>query len=112
MQETMHVPATAEEHAHPGPRVYVAVAVVLAIITLVEVAIFYVPEMLGMPHLWSALVAGFIVLSTIKFVTVVGYYMHLKFDAKVFLYIFSFFLLIALGVAVAFIALFHGLYLL
>lgn len=110
MQQTMHAPATAQEHAHPGPRVYVIVAVVLAAITLVEVLIFYVPEMLGMPQLWSALVVGFIVLSTIKFVTVVGYYMHLKFDAKVFLFIFSFALLIALGVVVAFIALFHGLY--
>lgn len=111
MQETMHAPAVAQEHAHPGPRVYVIVAAVLAVITLIEVFIFYVPEMLGMPQLWSALVAGFIVLSTIKFVTVVGYYMHLKFDAKVFLYIFSFFLLIALGVVVAFLALFHGVYL-
>lgn len=112
MQETMHAPPVAQEHAHPGPRVYVTVAVILAIITLVEVLIFYVPEFLGMPQLWSVLIVGFIVLSTVKFVTVVGYYMHLKFDAKVFAYIFGFFLLIALAIAVAFIALFHGLYLL
>lgn len=111
MQETMHAPATSQEHAHPGPRVYVLVAVVLAVITLVEVLIFYIPELIGMPQLWSALVAAFILLSTVKFVTVVGYYMHLKFDARLFTYIFGFFLLIALGVAVAFIALFQGIYL-
>ena len=33
------------EHAHPGAREYLAIAVVLTVITAVEVAVFYIPSM-------------------------------------------------------------------
>lgn len=110
MQETMRPVQSVEEHVHPGPRVYVIIAVILAVITLIEVAIFYLPELLGQPGLWPVLVAAFLLLSAGKFVTVVGYYMHLKFDAKLFRGVFGFFLLTAMTIAIAFIALFHGFY--
>jgi cytochrome c oxidase subunit IV len=72
-----------DEHAHPGERTYIKVAVVLAIITIVEVAIWY----LDLPH-WF-LVTALLVLSAVKFCIVVGYFMHLKFDDKRLLAIFA-----------------------
>jgi cytochrome c oxidase subunit 4 len=63
---------------HPGPRQYVAVAVVLFIITAIEVAIYYVTA------LESLLVPMLIFFSFMKFVLVVLWFMHLKFDSRLF----------------------------
>src|SRR3954451_19524389 len=101
--------AVAEGHAHPTARLYIQIAVVLAIITAVEVLILYLPNM-GFEGFRPFLVPIFAILSIGKFVMVVGWYMHLKFDDPFFLRIFAFALLIALTVATAFIALFHGIY--
>ena len=79
--------ATTEAHApreeqelghHPGPRQYVAVAVVLSIITAIEVAIYYVPA------LESLLVPMLIFFSLMKFILVVLWFMHLRFDSNLF----------------------------
>ena len=94
-----------EEHGHATVRTYILIAVVLAIITIVEVAALYMPIPVGI------LITGFLILSTAKFVMVVSFYMHLKYDSRFFVGLFGFFLLIAASVAIAFIALFHGLYL-
>jgi cytochrome c oxidase subunit IV len=64
------------EHAHPGPVVYVRVAVVLAVVTAIEVALYY----LGLPA--GLLVALLLGLASIKFSLVAAYFMHLKFDAR------------------------------
>ncbi len=71
------------EHAHPSQQVYVRIAIILGIITGVEVAIYYIPALSGV------LVPALLVLSAIKFVTVVGYFMHLKFDSPMLTFIFS-----------------------
>jgi cytochrome c oxidase subunit 4 len=74
--------AVAEAHGHEGghasPGFYWMIGVVLTVITAVEVAIFYIPQ------LASVLVPALLVLSAAKFVLVVAYYMHLKFDSNVF----------------------------
>jgi cytochrome c oxidase subunit 4 len=62
------------EKAHPSEKVYVKVAIFLAVITGIEIVISYV-EM----AVWIAVVA-LVVLSIIKFGAVVAYFMHLKFD--------------------------------
>lgn len=62
------------EHAHPKEKVYVKVALWLAIITGMEIAISYIT----MPN--QAKIAALLILSLIKFTAVVGYFMHLKFD--------------------------------
>ena len=64
--------------AHPTPGTYVKIAILLAIITAVEVWIFYIESMAGV------LVPVFIVLSAVKFVLVAMFYMHLKFDERLF----------------------------
>ena len=70
------------EHAHPGAKEYLAIAVVLTVITAIEVAVYYVPWMKPM------LVPTLLVLSALKFSLVVMYYMHLKFDHGLFSWLF------------------------
>jgi cytochrome c oxidase subunit 4 len=89
-----------EEHAHPGVGTYLTVAAVLTIITLVEVGVFYVPAF------QRVLAPILLTLSAVKFVLVVGFYMHLKTDHRLFAAIFTVPLLIAVAVVVALLFLF------
>ena len=77
-----HAHAGAQEHAHPGAKEYLAIAVVLTVITAIEVAVFYVPQMKVI------LVPTLLVLSALKFALVAMFYMHLKFDHKLFSWLF------------------------
>jgi cytochrome c oxidase subunit IV len=65
-------------HEHPSPRKYVNVAIILALVTAVEVAIYYVSA------LEDLLVPILLVLAVVKFVMVGMYFMHLKFDSHTF----------------------------
>jgi cytochrome c oxidase subunit 4 len=64
--------------AHPGPRQYVAVAVVLAIATALEVGLYY----LELPH--ALLAALLLFFAVIKFSLVALWFMHLRFDSRIF----------------------------
>jgi cytochrome c oxidase subunit 4 len=90
----------AAEHAHPGAKTYTIVGVILAIITVAEV-FFYTQESVR-----AFLVPLLLVLSAAKFATVVGFYMHLKFDHPLFLGVFGFGLLVAASVITALMFLF------
>ena len=65
----------APEHSHPSPVKYVGIAVFLAIITALEVALYYIP----MPE--ALLVVMLLILATTKFALVAAFFMHLKFDS-------------------------------
>jgi cytochrome c oxidase subunit 4 len=65
----------APEHAHPSPVKYVGIAILLAVITAVEVALYYIT----MPE-WLV-VAFLLVLAVLKFMLVGAFFMHLKFDS-------------------------------
>lgn len=70
-----------EEHElahHPSDRQYVNIAIILAIITALEVAIYYVPA------LEDLLVPFLLAFAAIKFVMVVSWFMHLRFDSPLF----------------------------
>ena len=54
------------------------VAIVLAIVTAAEVAIYYIPALL------DYIVPFLLVFSFFKFVLVALYFMHLKFDSAIF----------------------------
>ena len=86
-----HLPA--EDQAHPGPREYVLIAVVLAVITGLEVALFYVEFLSN-----TAVVTALLLLMTIKFALVVLWFMHLRFDPPVFKRLFVTGLVLALSV--------------
>jgi len=64
-----------ETHHQPTAKLYVKVAAWLAVITAVEVLLSY----MTMPPV--VLVISLLLASIVKFVVVVGYFMHLKFDA-------------------------------
>ena len=89
-----------EEQRHPTTGLYLAVAGVLTVITLVEVGVFYVPALQGI------LAPLLLLLSGAKFALVVMFYMHLKSDHGLFTLVFTLPLLIAVGVIVALLFLF------
>ena len=66
------------EHPHPKAREYVVIAVILTVITIIEVAIFYIPALRASPVFAPVL----LVLSAAKFALVAMFYMHLKFDGR------------------------------
>lgn len=69
-------PGPHDAHAHPSPLKYVGVAMILAFVTAVEVALYY----LNLPS--KLLVALLMGLAFFKFSMVVAYFMHLKFDGR------------------------------
>src|SRR5918911_4753803 len=89
-----------EGHGHPGPRTYVIVGLVLAVITLLEVYAY------TLEAIKPILVPILLVLSATKFVLVVGFYMHLKFDAPLFTGVFGFGLMVAGSIITALLFLF------
>ncbi len=97
IQKTGSMPAVDASHTegHPSLSKYVGIAIFLAIITGIEVAIYYID------FFSSVLVPMLVVFSAVKFVTVVGYFMHLRFDGKLLSMIFGAALVIALAVYIA-----------
>jgi cytochrome c oxidase subunit 4 len=89
--------AAAEDHAlaehHPGPGEYVKIAVVLAIVTAIEVGAYYVTAI--PPMLFSA---SLIVMMVVKFSLVVLWFMHLRFDSRLFRRLFITGILLALAI--------------
>lgn len=73
-----HAGAEAEVHAHPGERTYVRVAIILAVITAIEVMISYI----AMPDWLKILLL--VICAIIKFAMVVMWFMHLRFDNRLF----------------------------
>ena len=99
MTEQGH-PSGPDGHPHPGAKEYLAIAVVLTVITVVEVAIFYVPQMK------PVLVPSLLTLSALKFSLVAMFYMHLKFDHRLFSWLFVVPMVIAAAVILALMKLF------
>ncbi len=91
----------AEELAHhPSVREYVKVAVILAIVTAIEVLVYYVDAIRGI------LVPLLAVLAVTKFALVVMWFMHLRFDSALFRRLFVAGLLLAVTVFGVMIAMF------
>ena len=88
------------EMAHATDQTYVRVAIILAIITAVEVAIWYLES------LRAVLVPALLILSVAKFLMVVGFFMHLKYDSRIFRFMFGAGLLLSLSVYLAMLAMF------
>ncbi len=63
--------------AHPTPKQYWKIAVVLAILTAIEVGLYYIDQELELGALNAALL---LVLAVAKFIIVVGWFMHLRFE--------------------------------
>jgi cytochrome c oxidase subunit 4 len=90
---TSHAPAHDEESAaHPSPLAYVKVAAVLAVVTAGEVAVYYVSS------LRALLVPLLLSMAAVKFFLVAMWFMHLKFDSKMFRRLFVLGIVLAIGV--------------
>jgi cytochrome c oxidase subunit 4 len=76
---------------HPTARTYILVGLFLTAITAVEVWVYYIPAFVAS----AAFVPALLIMSAVKFVTVIMVYMHLKYDHKLFRALFGGPLLIA-----------------
>ncbi|MCH8900860.1 MAG: cytochrome C oxidase subunit IV family protein [Chloroflexi bacterium] len=68
----------AAHEGHPSPSQYIMVGLILGVVTAVEVAVYYVDALEG------ALLGILMVLSAMKFVLVALWFMHLRFDNRLF----------------------------
>jgi cytochrome c oxidase subunit 4 len=90
-----HPPEPSGVEPHADRTTYLVIAAILTIMTLLEVAAFYVPAF--RPVLIPLLLA----LAAIKFTLVAMFYMHLKFDHRLFSAVFLLPLTIAIALVIA-----------
>mgnify|MGYP002174452667 CR=1 FL=1 len=86
---------------HPTPGTYFKVALILSAITAIEVGIFYITA------LGKGIIPVLTVLSIAKFALVAMFYMHLRYEHKLFTTLFFAGVALAVAVVFALIALFQ-----
>ena len=84
-------------HEHPTWKQYKWVALILTVITAFEVWAYYVPKLVASPYFVPLL----LIMSAAKFVIVVMFYMHLKYDHRLFKALFTGPLIIAMSTLIA-----------
>ena len=102
-EPSLVVPHVHEEH--PTWSIYWKVALILTFITAVEVSAYYIPA-------WETswvYVPSMLIMSAVKFAIVAMFYMHLKYDHKLFRSLFTGPLMIAAVTLVALLFLFGHL---
>jgi cytochrome c oxidase subunit 4 len=77
--------AMGEVHEHPNWHTYKWVALILTVITVIEVWVYYVPSFVAS----RLFVPVLLFMSAVKFAIVVMFYMHLKYDHKLFRALFT-----------------------
>jgi cytochrome c oxidase subunit IV len=90
-----HAPATDQAHEHASVRTYIRVAVILTLVTGLEVGVIYIRA------LTPIIVPLLLVMAAGKFALVVMFFMHLRYDGRALTTLFLGPLLIAtlLGIA-------------
>jgi cytochrome c oxidase subunit 4 len=91
----MTEPAAAVDHGHASVLTYVKVALVLTLVTALEVGVIYIRQ------LTPIIVPLLLGMSVAKFALVVMFFMHLRYDARALTFVFVGALLLATGLAVA-----------
>ena len=95
--------AHAPSEGHATVQTYIRVAVVLGILTAIEIGALYVP---GLPS--HVLVTLLLFFSVLKFALVVAFFMHLRYDSKLLTVLFVGPLFIAMFIILALMALFSA----
>ncbi len=95
------VHAMGEVHEHPTWKEYKWVALILTVITIGEVWVYYTPF-----SKTPAFVPTLLIMSIAKFTIVVMFYMHLKYDHRLFRALFTGPLTIAMSTLIALLFLF------
>lgn len=86
----------AEAHHHPTPKQYWKIAALLAALTAIEVGLFYLEQ--GVDAITKSITSPtLIVLSFIKFIIVIGYFMHLRYEKTLLSRFFTIGFVLALG---------------
>jgi len=96
------LPEGGEHAAHPSDRQYVFVALGLAVLTAIEVGLYYFE--FDNVNVNNAVLG---VLALIKFVVVIAYFMHLKFDNRVLRRFFVAGFILAILLYIAVLSTFH-----
>jgi len=91
-----------DEKPHPTWKQYKWVALILTIITIIEVWVYYIPAFVAS----RLFVPSLLIMSAVKFVIVVLFYMHLRYDHKLFKVLFTGPLIIAITSLIALMFLF------
>lgn len=94
--------AAGREHTGPGWSVYWKVAVVLTLITVGEVWVYYLPAFVASRLFLPTLLT----MSAVKFAIVALFYMHLRYDHKLFRTLFTGPLIVAISILFALMFLF------
>jgi cytochrome c oxidase subunit 4 len=89
-------------HAHPTWKQYKWVALILTLITVVEVWVYYIPSFVAS----KLFVPSLLIMSAVKFYIVVMFYMHLRYDSKLFRVLFTGPLIIAVVTIISLMFLF------
>jgi len=97
--------ALGEVHEHPTWAIYKWVALILTVITVMEVWVYYIPAFVAS----RLFVPVLLIMSAVKFAIVVMFYMHLKYDHRLFRALFTGPLIIAITTIVALMFLFAKL---
>ena len=93
-----------DDHGHhPGPKFYILIGLILTIVTAVEIAVYYIEAL----DAWAT--AIIVPLSVAKFLLVVMFYMHLKYDNMLLTAVFAACGVLAIGVIVGLVILFKVL---
>ena len=95
---TEHHDAAEHAHDHPSDAQYVKVALFLAVLTGLEVGTYFWEDLFGTQPSTAALLLVLMPMMAIKFITVCGWFMHLKYDNPIFRRVFTFGLLLATAV--------------
>ena len=90
------------EKEHPTWSTYWKVALILTLITMVEVWVYYIPSIVAS----RAFVPMLLIMSAVKFFIVVAFYMHLRYDHKLFRALFTGPLTIAMATLISLLFLF------
>ena len=93
------------EKEHPTWKQYKWVALILTAITVVEVWVYYIPAFTRT----KLFVPSLLIMSAVKFAIVVLFYMHLKYDARLFRALFTGPLIIAVVTLISLMFLFGHL---
>ena len=89
-------------HAHPTWKQYKWVALILTLITVVEVWVYYIPSFVAS----KLFVPSLLIMSAVKFYIVVMFYMHLRYDSNLFRVLFTGPLIIAVVTIISLMFLF------
>ncbi|MSQ11342.1 MAG: cytochrome C oxidase subunit IV [Dehalococcoidia bacterium] len=103
-QHTQTTQAHRREPVHPTPITYAKVAAALGLITVAEIGLLYINA------LNDIVIPVFFILSVVKFALVVMFYMHLRYDSRLFSGFFVGALLLAASIVLGLIALFKTIF--